>query len=318
MSFAENRNKSYLSRFRPVDIATLAYIIAEILIVLVFMAGRQGWLNLLFFYLCSGAVVLIMVAFPFSELSAIARAVRNAYPLILFAFLYRAVGPQIFIVFDHPFDPIVHRFELSVFGVDPAFYLQKYLEVWINELMNFAYFSYYLLLPSAAVAFVVLKKWNSLDKLILSSAIAFYACYILFIFFPVLGPRFFLRDIYYLPIIGPIFTPMTQKLVEIGGLYGAAMPSSHCAIALIFAWRVSRDIKSMAFPAILLSTLLCLGTIYGRFHYLTDVVVGLIIGALAIWAGGRWIARFDSREEMEQTGELETIEERKPAGILNS
>jgi membrane-associated phospholipid phosphatase len=284
--------------------------------VLAFMPGRPGWLYLFFFYLSAACVVLIMVAFPFDESSALWRAVRNVYPLVLFIFFYRAIGPQIFMVFDKPFDPAVHRLELNIFGVDPAFYWQKYMDVWLNELMNFGYFSYYLLLPSAVVAFVLMKKWKSLDRLMLSSAIAFYICYILYIFCPVVGPRFFLSDIYYLPIFGPFFTPLTQKVVDFGGHYGAAMPSSHCAIALIVAWRVSRDLKGLMFPAILVSILLCLGTIYCRFHYLTDVLAGLIIGVLGIWAADRWIARFTDRREIIPTPEVIRIKEESLAADL--
>jgi ascorbate-specific PTS system EIIC-type component UlaA len=80
---------------------------------------------------------------------------------------------------------MVHKFELLVFGIDPAFAAQKYIDIWLNEFMNFGYFTYYLLLPIAVTLFVMLKKWRSLEKVILSSAITFYICYILFIFYPV-------------------------------------------------------------------------------------------------------------------------------------
>ena len=126
------------------EIATLAYIVIEILIVASLMIGRPGWFYMLFFYFSAAAIVLIMAAFPFDESSVFQRTVRNAYPMILFLFLYKAVGPQIFLVFDQPFDPQVHGLELSMLGLDPAFYLQKYVEIWVNELMGFAYFSYYI------------------------------------------------------------------------------------------------------------------------------------------------------------------------------
>jgi len=263
------------------------------------MGGKPGWFYMFLFYISAACIVFLMAAFPFDESSSFVRAIRVAYPMILFVFFYRAVGPQLFIVFDKPFDWMVHNFELIIFGIDPAFAIQRYIDIWINEIMNFGYFSFYLLLPVTILIFVFLKKWKSLEITILSSAIAFYLSYILFIFYPVTGPRFYLSDIYYLPIIGPFFTPLAKGVVEFGGHYGAAMPSSHCAIALIVAWRVGRDIRKLMIPAVLVSLVLCLSTVYNRFHYLTDVIAGLIIGVLGIWISSHWYDGFLKRKKKE-------------------
>jgi len=283
---------SYWGRFRPVDIATLAYVSLEFLLVLIFMAGRPGWFIMLLFYIAAACIVFLMVAFPFDEKSFPWRIIRVSYPMILFIFFYKAIGPQIFLIFDKPFDWMVHNFELSVFGIDPAFAAQRYIDIWMNEFMNFGYFTYYFLLPTALVLFIIMKKWNSLEKMILSSAVTFYICYLIFIFYPVTGPRFYLEQTYYLPIIGPFFTPLTQSVVNFGGLYGGAMPSSHCAIALVVTWRMGRDIRQLAIPIVLIALLLCTSTVYGRFHYLTDVIAGLIIGSLGLWISNRWFNGF--------------------------
>jgi len=292
-------NNNYWRRFRPVDIATLAYISIELFVILVFMAGKPGWLYMLLFYISAACVVFLMVSFPFDESSFSGRTIRVVYPMILFIFFYRALGAQIFIVFDKPFDWMVHQFESIIFGMDPAFAAQKYIDIWINEIMNFGYFSYYLLLPATILIYVFLKKWKSLEIMILSSAIAFYICYILFVFYPVTGPRFYLEDIYYLPIIGPFFTPLAKNVVEFGGHHGAAMPSSHCAIAFIVAWRIGKDIRKLMIPVVLIAVLLCLSTVYGRFHYLTDVIAGVIIGALSVWISSHWYGAFLKRKKNE-------------------
>lgn len=256
------------------------------------MAGRPGWFIMLLFYIAAACIVFLMVAFPFDEKSFPWRIIRVSYPMILFIFFYKAIGPQIFLIFDKPFDWMVHNFELSVFGIDPAFAAQRYIDIWMNEFMNFGYFTYYFLLPTALVLFIIMKKWNSLEKMILSSAVTFYICYLIFIFYPVTGPRFYLEQTYYLPIIGPFFTPLTQSVVNFGGLYGGAMPSSHCAIALVVTWRMGRDIRQLAIPIVLIALLLCTSTVYGRFHYLTDVIAGLIIGSLGLWISNRWFNGF--------------------------
>ena len=295
MSSVDMRINNSAIRFRPLDIATLAYIAIEFAIVLIFMVGRPGWAYLLLFYLVAAGIVILIVMFDLTVSGLFWRALRLVYPLFLFPFLYEAVGPQIFLVFDHPFDPHVIALEKMVFGIDPAFALQQYMEIWLNELMNAGYISYYFMLPVSAIILLFKKRWDALERLVLTGAITFYVCYLIFIFYPVIGPRFFLSEHYYLPIIGPFFTPLTQRILAGGGLYGAAMPSSHCAVALVALWILVREVPKTAIPSFILLSLLCAGTVYGRYHYISDVVAGLLMGAVMLRLAGSWQRKFNAR-----------------------
>jgi membrane-associated phospholipid phosphatase len=282
-------------RFRPLDIATLAYIAIEFVIVLIFMTGRPGWAYFLLFYLVAAGIVILIVLFDMAASGLFWKALRLVYPLFLFAFLYEAVGPQVFLIFDHSFDAHVIALEKTIFGVDPAFALQQHMEIWLNELMNASYFSYYFMLPVSAIVLLVTKNWDALEKLVLTSAVTFYVCYLIFIFYPVVGPRFFLSEQYYLPIIGPCFTPLTQRIIAGGGLYGGAMPSSHCAVALVSLWILAREVRKTAIPSFILVSMLCASTVYGRYHYISDVVAGLLIGAAMLRLAGSWHRKFIAR-----------------------
>lgn len=277
-------------RFRPLDIATLAYIATELMIILTFMVGRPGWFYLLLFYLAAAGIVILIVMLDLAVSGLFWRALRLVYPLFLFAFFHEAVGPQIFLVFDQPFDAHVVALEKMIFGVDPAFALQRYLEIWLNELMNISYISYYFMLPVSAIILLFKKRWDALERLVLASAATFYVCYLIFIFYPVIGPRFFLSDQYYLPIIGPFFTPLTQRI-----LAGAGMPSSHCAVALIALWILAGEVRKTAIPSFILISMLCASTVYGRYHYISDVFAGLVIGAVMLRLAGSWQRKFNAR-----------------------
>ncbi|UCC79467.1 MAG: phosphatase PAP2 family protein [Candidatus Zixiibacteriota bacterium] len=297
MSSGVALNDSYRSRLRPIDIATLAYVLIEISVILVFMSGKPGWLYMLFFYMSAVCIVLLMIAFPFDEFSRPGRMIRIVYPVVLIVFFYRALGAQLFMVFDKPLDYIIHQTELNIFGIDPAFAVQKYIDIWLNEFMSFGYSFFYLFFLSAIILLLLLRKWSCLEKMILSSAIAYYLCFLISIFFPVAGPRFYLDDIYYLPIIGPFFTPIAKIIVNSGGHYGASMPSSQCAVAFIVAWRLGSDVKKLRIPAIFIVLLICMSTVYGRFHYLTESLTGVIIGILGLWISNRWQDRFMKQRE---------------------
>lgn len=292
MSSADVKTFSSEVRPRPIDIATATYILMEIILLLIFFTGKQGWQFLLFFYLAALGVVALMVVLNLEAAGPFWRIIRIIYPVLLFTLFYEAVGPQIFMIIRHPLDSHVVGLERMVFGADPAFAVQPYLEVWLNELMSFGYASYYLMLPGVVVILLIKKRYRSLERMVLAGAVTFYICYLIFIFFPVVGPRFYLDDFYYLPLIGPFFTPLTQRILAAGGLFGGAMPSSHCAVALVVLWTLAREVRKAAIPAVLLLVLLCAGTVYGRCHYVSDVVAGLLLGALVFRITGFWQNNF--------------------------
>ena len=285
--------------FRPIDTATLTYVAVEAVLVAIFMSARQGWYFYLGLYVSAAALTLMMTMMSYQ--GKIWRTIRLVYPLIIMSIFYEALNAQIFMVRGLPLDSRINSFEMAVVGFDSSFALLPHMNIWRNEIMSLAYMSYYLFVPAAVFALAFRGKWQSLEKMALAASVTFYVCYVIFVFYPVLGPRFYLGNIYYLPFDGPFFTPLVMKIVGAGGLYGGAMPSSHCAIALVVAWYLIREFKRAMLPIITLLILLCVSTIYGRFHYLSDVVVGLMLGAAVLAMTSIWHGRFmASRAEDQQ------------------
>jgi membrane-associated phospholipid phosphatase len=279
--------------FRPLDIALISYILFELAIVLLFMTGRPGWIFFFGFYIAAGCLAFMVSMNP---MRGSWRLLRLIYPIIIMILLYEALNFQIYLIQHHSFDNQIYTMETAIFGFDISFAAQRYMEIWLNEVMNFLYIFYYLFIPVAIFILAKRRLWNSLEKMILSACLTFFACYIIFLFYPVVGPRYYLASIYYLPMIGPIFTPLAQKIVNSGGLHGGAMPSSHCAVALVAVWFLFRELKYTRVFLLSLYIMLCVSTIYGRYHYVSDVFAGIIIGFLGIALGSLWQTRFLKRQ----------------------
>jgi membrane-associated phospholipid phosphatase len=49
--------------------------------------------------------------------------------------------------------------------------------------------------------------------------------------------------------------------------------------------------------------LLFASNVYGRYHYISDVLTGVIIGAVMLWAAGSWQRKFDTRIKKLTCGE---------------
>jgi membrane-associated phospholipid phosphatase len=91
--------------------------------------------------------------------------------------------------------------------------------------------------------------------------------------------------------------------MDTAAVHGGAMPSSHTAVALIvliFVWRHSRFIR---YPLAVIFVGLMVGCVWGRFHYVSDVIVGDIIGVGAYLIAIRILPNgFASKPQSVNTG----------------
>ena len=63
---------------------------------------------------------------------------------------------------------------------------------------------------------------------------------------------------------------------------GAALPSSHVAIAITTVFFSFKYLRPIRYIHLVVATLLCLSTIYCRYHYVIDVLLGVATAALLV------------------------------------
>jgi membrane-associated phospholipid phosphatase len=215
---------------------------------------------------------------------------RLFYPIALTPLLYLELAPLNQLHVTGYFDPSVMRWEEAMFGDQLAMVFSDwYGRLWFSETLHLGYFSYYLIVPGAAVAAYVLKGPRSLERASFTIALAFFSCYLCFAVFPVAGPR------YDFPLIageaaeGRIIR-LVHSILESGSSKGTAFPSSHVA-ATVSAWLATgRESKRVFWIMAPFAVSLTLGTVYGRFHYGIDATVGLLVAAIA-YAATPWLLR---------------------------
>ena len=278
-------------KYLPVDKATFVYMAVLSLVILIFHQNVEHWWGFILINLgVCAAIVLIVRAFG-RRTGSVSLLVRHWYPLVLFILLYEETRYLIHLVFPYSFDFAVNRFELALFGVYPTVWLQKFVSLGLNEYMMFAYSSYYLLLGVMGIGLYFGKKVKEFDNLLFTSAVAYYVSYLGFVLLPVEGPRFALANAYQMEIDGGFFTSLALGLIHKAGIQGAAMPSSHVAVALvvlIYARRYHRALCYVLFPVVVS---LPISTVYGRFHYVSDVAAGLLVGAASILVCDRLLGK---------------------------
>lgn len=152
--------------------------------------------------------------------------------------------------------------------------------------MHAAYLSYYPILAGAPLGLWMLRRRAAARGTILLVMATFYACYTVFLLFPVAGPRYAFAPAANAATAVPLAV-ITNRLLEGGSAWGTAFPSSHVAAALVAAacaYRGCRLLGALLLPA---ASLLALATVYGQFHYALDAVAGAVLAGGALTAG-RW------------------------------
>ena len=203
------------------------------------------------------------------------RLVADWLPLVAIPFLYAEL-PRISIGGLH--DDVVQRWEGAMFGTSPARSAAAHWPyVLLSEALHAAYLSYYLIIYGPPIVLYLRGRMEDFRTTVAGLMAMFAICYVVFILFPVAGPRYDWG-----PPTGVIDGPVRRLVLRVlaaGSSRGTAFPSSHVAVAtvqtiLAFRWSARTGLVLCA-----LTSCLGIGAVYGGFHYGVDVVAGALLGA---------------------------------------
>jgi membrane-associated phospholipid phosphatase len=238
---------------------------------------------------------------------------RHFYPVLLYTAFFCETGRLNRMFFTEYLDPMVIRWDQALFGRQPSvLFMQKLPYLPISELFYAAYFSYYFMIVGVGIA-LFLRSRRQFFHYVSVVSFVFYICYLAYIFLPAIGPCVFFHEIpgYALPsdlqqlaptdvypeaVKAGVFFRIMAWIYQVFEAPGAAFPSSHVAIALCTVFFSFLYLRPIRYLHLAVATLLCLSTIYCRYHYAVDVLGGLITAAALVPLGNYLYARFEKRE----------------------
>jgi len=294
-----------MKHYTFVDYATQGYMAVVALLILLFHGDRVG----IWPWLLAGHVVGMAVAHALVQLhtrrpaNGVISFLRHFYPVIFYVGFYRETGELNHMFTPAYLDPVFVKLEQALFGGQPSVEFMPTLPWWpVSELLYASYFSYYVMIVGVGVALYCRDRRQFFHYVSVVSFV-FYVCYLIYIFTPVMGPRVFHRSIngYELP---PDVQPETvvefPAAVQAGWFFrvmgwiydtfeapGAAFPSSHVTVAITTAWFSFRYLPRIRHFHLLMVILLCISTVYGRYHYAVDVLAGAMTAGILVPLGNR-------------------------------
>lgn len=267
--------KKYL---RPVDIATIAYLVILSLIILFFHRGLKLWgLYILSHFIVVCSILALRWSFKDAN-SKLVLFLRDWYPVLLFSFMFEELNSLVTIIFPYWANQWVIKMDLFLFGVHPTIWFEKITTPWLTELMAFFYSSYYVLIPVAGFPLYFRNKKREFHRLLFSVALAYYVCYIAFLFFPAEGPWITMTHLYTNPLQGKYFLQFVEYVQKIGSIRGGCIPSSHVSAAFAILLSIRKYERKIFYFLLVCVLGLTVSTVYCRYHHAVDAIAGALVG----------------------------------------
>ncbi len=231
--------------------------------------------------------------------AAQAMAIRLRERGVFFRFAYDLIVPvfSILVVFDSlgrivhsinpvDIDPILARLDYMLCGGNPTVMLESLVSPVLTDIFQLAYTSYYFLPVALGIALKVRGEGEAFDRSLFFIMLCFYLSYVGYLLWPALGPRFTVNYLQHIQLKGLVVAgPIQQTLNALEGIKRDAFPSGHTGIALTVLYLSHKYEKRLFRYFAPVVCALIFSTVYLRYHYVVDVIAGVLLSIGTILIG---------------------------------
>ncbi len=281
----------------PADIYTLMMLGLYTILAIVFYMQIKNPSNLILYnVLIAGAVLSVATVAAKMDAGRLFKLFRKVYIVPVIFFIYSQAQDYINIINPHLYDSLLIKWDFSIFGVNPTQWLARFSNPYLTEYLQFAYMSFFFMPVIHGVELHYTGREEEFDRLVSIIAFSFYLSYLMYFFLPAIGPRFMLHDFANLSneLPGVWFTDTFRHLVNSGGGITAnsvnpaaivnrdCMPSGHTWITLVNIYMAYKFRSHTRWVYYIIGSSLIFATVYLRYHYVVDIMAGVIFAVLCI------------------------------------
>lgn len=218
------------------------------------------------------------------------------FPIISVILIFDSLGRLVHYINPADIDPLLISLDYALFHGHPTVMLEGIVHPFLTDVLQLAYTSYYFIPISFGVILFKSGREGEFDRSVFLILLCFYLSYIGYVLFPALGPRFSLRSLQTVELQGLfIAEPVRRALDCLEGIKRDAFPSGHTAVTVLvlcLAYRYNKRYFLIALPVV---SALILSTVYCRYHYVVDVIAGLMLTLLTLVIGERYYVWWERR-----------------------
>jgi membrane-associated phospholipid phosphatase len=149
------------------------------------------------------------------------------------------------------------------------------------------------MIPGFVLWLLIRRHYDVLRRSVTAICLTFFVSYPLFFLYPVEGPRWHFAGAYTHDITGPVFRPLVEFVIANGAVRGGCVPSTHTAVAIVIMMFCFKYYRRAGWLLLPVNICLAIGTFWGRYHYISDVVIGIVIAVVSTIVVWRYYDRWD-------------------------
>lgn len=209
---------------------------------------------------------------------------RTAVVQLTFIQVYKAANELQLILFSWQDDHVL-AWEQAVLGFQPLAAIQKIYSIPLNEWMFFVYVFYVIMYPVLGAIIFFKHGDDANEDFLFHLGLINLVCCLGFILYPVASPMYWakVRVLLTAPLNAGFFGTVAEWIRANLHQPGGSIPSPHCAVATVM-WFMSMKYTRRGFiwlAPIIIS--LYISTVYCRFHYVSDMLIGIAAGLFVVF-----------------------------------
>lgn len=235
---------------------------------------------------------------------------KKVYIAPLLWVVYSQIHTFIPIVNPQDYDNLLIDIDRLIFRMDITHVLYYIANPILTEFLQFCYMLHFFLPIIIGIELIMTDRRKTLAEYTNLIAFGFYFSYLLYFFLPAIGPRFTLHNFETInqELPGLLLTNFFRDAVNAGGAIPPGtpnpeiavnrdcMPSGHTMIALLNIIMALRYKVKLRFVVLVLGSGLIFSTLYMRYHYLIDVVAGIVCALFVLWIEPKVTNYFKNKE----------------------
>ncbi len=171
-----------------VDRLYFGWFAALSLLILAFRHNLPRWP--LYLGLHAACVLVVLLLAAGSRTSRVWRFLHDWYPLAMFIVCFEEVSRLSFLVVRGWQDQYILDLEARLFSTPPTAWFGQFSHLWwVTEPMEIGYFGYFVLLMIVGGVLHKRQDKRAFRQVMTASVLSYLLCYLVFINFPVMGPR---------------------------------------------------------------------------------------------------------------------------------
>ena len=299
----------------PADIVTQAMFLILSLILLIFNIKVDYWylfipLNVILIYAIWKIVSVYEHKIETNNINeadekSLLKVLRYWYGVAAILIIFKQVYFIIFSLNLPDWDILFIKMDYSIFGVNPTQWIYKFENPFLTEFLQIIYSYYYPMIVVFGLELYLRHRYKEFKYSIFIIFFSFYFSYVLYMIFPANGPRFHLHDFATISteLPGIFFTDYLRAFLNFGesiprGVHNPqdyvqrdVMPSLHIITAFLIMYLSGKFRLKSFYLYVPYLILMAIATIYLRYHYVVDIIGGIIVALFTIWIGKLFVWR---------------------------